>query len=129
MTHLRKLASTLRASQHGSSAVEFALVAPILIMFIIGGMYLSLLGFTASSLRFAAQAGARCASINTTTCTNATSIQSYASSQFINLTGNTATFTTTTPVCGNRVAASVNFPLLTGISKVTVPLSASACFP
>lgn len=129
MTRFRKLASALRASRHGSSSVEFALVAPILIMFIIGGMYLSLLGFTAASLRFAAQAGARCASINTTTCTNATSIQTYAAGQFINITGNTATFTATTPTCGNKVVASVNFPLLTGISKITVPLSANACFP
>ena len=129
MTHFRKLAATLHASQHGSSTVEFALVAPILIMFIIGGMYLSMLGFTASSLRFAAQAGARCASINTTSCSNASTIQSYASSQFINITGNAATFTATTPTCGNKVAATVNFPLLTGISKITVPLSASACFP
>ena len=129
MTHFRKLALALRASQHGSSTVEFALVAPILIMFIIGGMYLSMLGFTASSLRFAAQAGACCASINTTSCSNASTIQSYASSQFINITGNAATFTATTPTCGNKVAATVNFPLLTGISKITVPLSASACFP
>ncbi|MEO7739753.1 MAG: TadE family protein [Novosphingobium sp.] len=117
------------ASQHGSTAVEFALVAPVLIMFLIGGMYLSMLGFTASSLRFAVQAGARCASINTTSCSNATSIQSYASQQFINVTGNAATFTATTPTCGNQVVASVNFPLLTGISRITVPLSASACFP
>ena len=129
MTHFRKLASTLRASLRGSATVEFALVAPILIMFIIGGMYLSMLGFTASSLRFAAQAGARCASINTTSCSNAASIQLYAASQFINVTGNAATFTATTPSCGNKVVATANFPLITGIDKVTVPLSASACFP
>ena len=129
MTRLRNLASTLLANQHGSSAVEFALVAPILIMFIIGGMYLSMLGFTASSLHFATQAGARCASINTTSCNNAATIQSYALQQFINITGNTATFTATTPTCGNQVAATVNFRLVTGISTITVPLTASACFP
>ena len=129
MTRLRNLTSSLRANQDGSSVVEFALVAPILIMFIIGGMYMSMLGFTASSLRFAAQAGARCASINTTSCTNAASIQTYASQQFINITGNTATFTASTPACGNKVVASINFPLLTGTSNISVPLSASACFP
>jgi len=129
MTRLGKLASTFRVCQHGSSTVEFALVAPILIMFFIGGMYLSMLGFTASSLHYAAEAGARCASINTTTCSNATAIQTYALNQFINITGTSATFTATTPTCGNQVSASVNFRFLSGLSTITVPLSASACFP
>jgi len=129
MTAIFDTGLALRASRDGSSTVEFALVAPILVMFLIGGMCLSMLGFTASSLHYAAEAGARCASINTTTCSNATNIQNYALNQFINVTGNTATFTASTPNCGNKVAASVNFPLLGGITKLTVPLSASACFP
>ena len=129
MNRWQRLGLALRAGNKGSSSVEFALVAPILVMFMIGGMYVSMLGFTASSLRYAAEAGARCASINTLTCTNASNIQSFAAQQFINITGNTPTFTATTPTCGNKVDASINFPLLKGISTVTVPLSASACFP
>lgn len=125
----RKLAAALRASQDGAGSVEFALVAPIIIMFIIGGMYLSMLGFTAASLHYATEAGARCASVNTTTCSTTTTTATYAATQFINVAGNSATFVASTPSCGQQVVGTVNFTLRTGITALNVPLSAAACFP
>ena len=129
MTLLRKLAARLRANRDGASTVEFALVAPLVIMVIIGGMYLSMLGFTASSLHYSAQAAARCRSVNTTICTDAASTQTFAGNQFMNLAGNTATFTASTAACGNKVVGTVTFALNAGMSKMNIPLSASACFP
>lgn len=129
MIALRKLAAVLRANRDGAGSVEFALLAPILIMFIIGGMYLSMLGFTAASLHYAAEAGARCRSVNTTICTDVATTQTYAATQFVNLAGNAATFTATTAACGNQVAGSVTFILRAGVSKYNFPLSATACFP
>ena len=129
MTALRKLAAALRDNQDGAGVVEFALVAPLVLMFIIGGMYLSMLGFTASSLHYAAEAAARCRSVNTTICTNAATTQTYAATQFVKIAGDTATFTATTPACGNQVVGTVTFILRTGIQKINVPMSATSCFP
>jgi Flp pilus assembly protein TadG len=126
---MMQLLSRLIADRAGASAVEFALLAPITLMIIIGGMYLSMLGFTAASLNQAVQAGARCFAINTTTCSSATATQTYASGQFMNFARNTATFTASTPSCGKQVTGTVTFKLNAGTSTLNVPLSATACFP
>jgi Flp pilus assembly protein TadG len=126
--HLR-FARQLAASTTGSAVVEFAMIAPIMIMMVIGGIYMSMLGYTANSLHFAVEAAARCASVNTTVCTNATTTQAFASSRFVNLGGDPVTFTYTTPTCGKQVEAAMVFVLNTGISQYRVPLNATACFP
>jgi Flp pilus assembly protein TadG len=64
--------------QRGASVVEFALVAPAFLMILIGGFYLGMAGLAASSLRYAVEAGARCASVNTTVCSSNSATQTYA---------------------------------------------------
>ena len=64
--------------ESGAAAVEFALLFPMFLMVIIGGMGLSMLGYSAAGLQFAAQGAARCASINTTICSSITNTQVYA---------------------------------------------------
>ena len=123
------LLKALRLCRKGAGSVEFALVAPIMVMFIIGGIYLSLLGFTAASLAYSVEAGARCASVNTTICTSTATTATFAQGQFMNLSGGTPTFAANSATCGNRVTGSVTFVINTGVSKVSVPLSASSCFP
>lgn len=131
MIGYRKLAAKLRANRDGAGTVEFALVAPIMLMFIIGGMYLSMLGFTAASLHYAAEAGARCRSINTTICTDAATTQTYAASQFVKIAGDTATFSSpaAAQACGYQVTGTVTFIFRTGVQKINIPLSATACYP
>jgi hypothetical protein len=93
-------------------------------------MHLSMLGFTATSLHYAAEQGARCGAVQTTRCTSATSAQTAASSAFQNLTGNTATFTATpAATCGYQMVGTVTYSVQTGFSTVDVPLSATACYP
>lgn len=129
MTGLARQLSALRGCREGVGAVEFALVAPLMLMFIIGGIYLSMLGFTAASLAYSVEAGARCASVNTTVCTSTTTTANYASGQFMNLTGATSNFAASSSACGNRVVGTVTFVIRTGTSQVSVPLTSSACFP
>ena len=121
--------AALQGDRSGSTVVEFAMIMPIFVMVLVGGIFLSILGFSAAGLHYAVEAGARCYSVNTTACTNASTTQSFASSKFTNITGNSATFTATTPACGKQVTGSVNFTLRTGTSEITIPLSATACFP
>jgi Flp pilus assembly protein TadG len=129
MIALRKFAADLRSKRDGSTTVEFALVAPIMIMFVVGGLYLSMMGFTAASLRYAAEAGARCRSVNTTVCTDAATTQTFAATQFIKTTSSAPSFVATTELCGNQVVGTVTFNFSSGMSKLNVPFSATACFP
>jgi Flp pilus assembly protein TadG len=113
----------------GSSAVEFALVLPAFLMLIVGGFYLALAGFAVSNMRNAAQAAARCASVNTTVCTNSTTTTAYATNQLIGTARTRATFTSTTASCGHQVNGTMSYALNIGITTFTIPLSAQACFP
>lgn len=121
----------------GSSAVEFALVAPILLAFMFGIYEFGQAVWTQGILDFAVEQAARCASINTTTCANATAIKSYAATQTAPLNLASSVFTATTPACGNQVTASYAFPFLgtmplidgTSIFPTSVTLTSTACFP
>lgn len=112
------------------SSLEFALVLPAFLMITIGGLHLSMLGFTAASLHFATEDAARCGAIQTTRCTSTATTQTHALSKFRNITGATATFTAASGLtCGYRVQGSVTYTLKTGVASMTVPLSATACYP
>jgi Flp pilus assembly protein TadG len=119
-----------RLDERGASTIEFAVVVPAFLMMAIGGMHLSMLGFTASSLHYAAEHGARCGAVQTTRCTSATSAQDAATAAFQNITGGTATFTATpTATCGYQLVGTVTYAVQTGFSTLNVPLSATACYP
>jgi len=129
MMAMLRLYRTLKLDENGSSTVEFAIVSSAFLMMVIGGMYLSMLGYTASSLHCAVEAAARCQSINTTTCTSASTTQTYATNRFTNLTGKTATFVANAATCGHQVTGSMTFTINKGTSSLGIPLSATACFP
>lgn len=119
----------LVSNEAGISTAEFAMVGPAALMMMIGGMYVSMLGFTAASLRYATQQGARCASVNSTLCGDAAATQTYALSQFRNISGGTATFTASDQTCGKQVTGSITYMLEAGTWELAIPISASACFP
>lgn len=127
MKATRQFLARLREAHGGSTIVEFALVLPVFIMMLVGGFYLAMIALTAASVQYAAQDAARCASINTGVCTNTTTTATYATKHFIGV--GTPSFTVSTASCGNRVNGSVNYVLNTGLRKITVPLSATACYP
>lgn len=110
--------------------MEFALVLPPFLLIVIGGMHLSMLGFTAASLRFAAEDAARCGAIQTTRCTTTAITQTHAQSRFNNITGATATFAAASgQTCGYRVTGAVTYTMQTGFSSLAVPLTSTACYP
>ena len=112
----------------GSSAVEFALILPAFLALLVGGFYLALLGFALSNMRFAAEEGARCASVQTTICTNDTTTAALALSRFRG-PGTGATFTSSTASCGHLVTATMTYRLNAVVTSIDIPLSARACFP
>ena len=62
------LLKSLRRDQQGTTAVEFGIIAPVLIALLVGTMGLCVALFLIGSLHFAVEDGARCASVKTTIC-------------------------------------------------------------
>ena len=122
----RKLRRIL-ADRRGVTALEFAFVAPLVITLQLGTIYVALMMFSVSSLEYAVQEGARCASVQTSLCTSVASTTNYTATRYFGF--GTPVFTPTTTICGNLVSASLSFSLTTGFDDYTVPLSAAACFP
>jgi Flp pilus assembly protein TadG len=116
------------ADDRGTSAVEFAILAPILMMLLVGAVYISVGLFVVGSLHYAVEEGARCASIKTTVCSDGSTTLTYTRSQFFDASLS-PTFTYATATCGNVVSGSLSYVVDLGVTKITVPVTASACFP
>jgi Flp pilus assembly protein TadG len=118
--------------QRGSAAIEYALILPALLLFVIGIIDTGRLIWTYTTLSRAAEAAARCAAINTTECGTQAQIQSYAATQAWGLTINAAAFTVTTETCGIQVKGTYDFtfaiPAFT-TTFGTITLNATACYP
>ena len=112
----------------GTAAVEFALVAPVFVMLVVGTFYVCLCLFLTGSLHYAVEQAARCASVNTTVCSSSTTIVSYAQNNYFG-PGGTPNFTYAAAACGNSVTASMNYTLDIGLRTFTLPVAATACFP
>lgn len=114
--------------ERGTTAIEFAIVAPVFIAFVIGILYVCLGLFAVGSLHYAVEEGARCAAVRTAVCDNADTTIAYTKSHYFG--PNTApTFKYAALSCGNSVSGSTNYTLDFILAKVTVPLTATACFP
>jgi Flp pilus assembly protein TadG len=132
------LAEFGRDERGASDAVEFALVGPLLIAFLLGIYEFGEAVWTQGVLDYAVEQAARCASVNSTTCGTANAIASYAAGLTTPLNLPSNTFTATTPACGNQVSASYVFsfvsvgtlPILNAAPFPTsVTLTSTACFP
>ena len=113
--------------ERGTTAVEFAIVSPVFIALVIGILYLCLCLFLVGSLHYAVEEGARCASVRTTVCKDASTTVAYAQSRYFG--PSSPTFTYATAACGNSVSASISYVAQLGLTQFTVPISATACFP
>jgi hypothetical protein len=125
---VRNLLKSLCLNQEGTTAVEFAIVAPVLILLLIGTIGLCFALFLVGSLHFAVEDGARCASVQTTICSDATSTIAYTQSRYLG-PNVSPTFTYATAACGKSVSASISYSMDVGFRTFVIPISATACFP
>ena len=119
---------SLRLDDQGTTAVEFAILAPALIALLVGTMALSIGLFLIGSLHFAVEDGARCASVKTTICSDAATTVAYTRSRYLG-PNVSPTFTYAAAACGNSVSASINYSMNVGFRTFVIPISATACFP
>lgn len=133
MRPLRKPASSARRTrQRGAAAIEYALILPALLLFVVGIIDTGRLIWTYATLSRAAEAAARCAAVNTTECGTEGQIQSYAAAQAWGLTIDAGAFTVTTTDCGIQVTGSYGFRFaIPAFTKDfgTIILNATACYP
>ena len=111
----------------GSVAVELAFVLPALLALVIGSINAGLVVYSAAGLHHAVKQAARCYSVNVGQCGNALATQTYAQNHYYGING--PTFTASVASCGHRVAATVTISLSAVVVDLSVPLSATACFP
>lgn len=120
--------STSLKDDSGTAAVEYAIVAPVFIALIVSTFYFCMGLYMIGSLHYAVEEGARCASVKTLVCSDSSSTISYTQNHYFG-PATTPVFTYANLACGNSVSASVNFVANLGLHTVTIPLTASACFP
>jgi Flp pilus assembly protein TadG len=125
---VRTRLKSLRLDQQGTTAVEFAIVAPVFIALLVGTITLCIGLFLVGSLHFAVEEGARCASIKTTICSDAATTVAYTQSHYFG-PDVSPTFTYAAASCGNSVSASISYSMNVGFRTFVVPISATACFP
>lgn len=114
----------------GAVAVEFAMVAVMLILSLYAAVEIARLAWTQSALVFAAQEGARCASVNTTSCATPAQITAYAAGRASEAGIVAGDLTATTAACGHLVTGSHVFAFVTsGLAPASITLKASACLP
>jgi hypothetical protein len=120
-------ASAIFANESGTSAIEFAIVGPIFLSMLVGLMYLCMLLFSMSSLQYAVEEGARCASVKTTICGGGGAVLSYTQNAYFGPV--TPTFTYAMAPCGHAVTGTTTFKFDYVLGTANVPLKATACFP
>lgn len=123
-----------KSDRRASVALEYGLIAPLLLVLVLGIIDTGRLIWTYTTLYRATEAAARCGAINDTACATAAQIQSYAVAEAWGLTVSSSAFTVTTPSCGLQVRATYDFTsIVPGFDLVApmglVTLQATACYP
>jgi Flp pilus assembly protein TadG len=125
----------LERDRGGATAIETALVLPILLALFFGIIEVGHLLWTVSALNMVVQDAARCVSVSnvstppSTLCDTQTHMQAYAVARTWGMTVPTGTFTLTSPACGYQVTASYPYTPIVGYIPLSMTLKASACFP
>jgi len=119
--------ANLWADERGTSAVEFAILMPVFVLLVVGAIYICMGLFLVGSLNYAVEEGAPCAAVKTTVCSDSPTTVAYTQKQYFGLSS--PNFTYSTAACGNVVSGSVTYVANLGITQVSVPVSASACYP
>jgi Flp pilus assembly protein TadG len=132
---LRRVSRRLARDRDGATALEFALVAPLIFAFTFGIIEVGHLMWTLGALNMAVEDAARCVSVSNvptppaTLCDTQAHMQTYAASRTWGMTVPASTFTLSTPACGYLVTASYPFKPVVSYIPMSFTVTASACYP
>ncbi len=114
--------------ERGAGAAEFALVLLPFLALIFGIIGLSTMFYTNHALHYATEAAARCFAVNVTSCPDTGATQAYAATRYSG-PDISPVFVASTAGCGHTVTGNANFTLDAVVTSITVPFSATACYP
>jgi Flp pilus assembly pilin Flp len=118
---MRTFHTNIRGDERGTTAIEFAIVGPVFILLMIGILYLCMCLSVVGCRHYAVEEGARCSDTATTVA--------YPQSLYFGPSA-LRTFTDDgAAACGHSVSGSINYVMNLGLSRITVPIAANACFP
>lgn len=121
-----------RAAQKGATAVEYAIVLPVLLMFLLGLIDFGRFLWVQGVLDHAVESAARCAGINTIDCGTAGQVQAYAAGQAYALTIDQSAFSvcdgTTCTVGCVSVSTPYRFIMPWNVTGTTT-MTAVGCYP
>ncbi len=121
--------SQATSRRRGAVAIEFAIIVPALLLFVLGIMDTGRLLWTYTTVYRASEAAARCFAILAPSCTTSVAAQSYAATQAWGLAIAPAAFTVTSQACGARVIATYGFQFFIPWLSNSITLTATACYP
>ena len=112
----------------GATALEYALVLPLLALMIMGGIWVGVLTLAVSSLDMAVQSAARCAAVDANLCATNSATQSFALTRYAG-PSISPVFTASDAGCGHTVTGQATFDLNIVPGIGSIPLAVSACYP
>jgi Flp pilus assembly protein TadG len=120
--------------RRGAAAIEYGLILPGVLLFVIGIIDVSRLLWTYTTLNRAVEAAARCGAIDIIDCGTTALVQNRGVTEAWGLNVTASAFTVSKPACGLQVVANYSFvfaiPALVGASPLgTVTLGPTACYP
>jgi Flp pilus assembly protein TadG len=133
----RAAKSHFATNRRGAAAVEYAIILPVLLLFVLGIMDVGRLLWTYATLVSATDAAARCYAIAASACTTPAQVQTYAVTQAGGLNISSSAFTASTQSCGAQVSATLVFAFVIPWMEAVPPfgksnsmtLNATACYP
>ena len=114
--------SSIRSHIRGTAAVETALILPILLPMLLGGMELGMIMWTRNTLQSVAAITARCAAIGSPDCTNPSSYAVTLANKWLNSTKITATNVS----INTAGTCSTGSPVVAVVPGVVVAITPSA---
>src|SRR5262245_8875677 len=115
--HLRSLC----VDRQGTTAVEFAIVAPVFIAMVLGTIGCCGALFMVGSMHFAVEDAARCWSVGTL-CPDKNAAKLFAERRYFG--PGVPEFTPDDKDCAHRVTGSINYSLNVGFKTFAIPISA-----
>jgi Flp pilus assembly protein TadG len=124
---LRRLARARR----GVTSLEFAMVFPAMILLMLGIIEFGRALWMQNSLQYAVEQGARCAAINTATCSSQATVKTYVVTNLPGLaTGSLTLSYNSAAACGKQVTGTLPFSFVAAaLLPYTIASTATSCRP
>jgi Flp pilus assembly protein TadG len=124
------ITTRLARCKRGATALEFALIAPPLLMLLVGTLDVGRLLWTRAALQDAVTRAARCVAVSPEICGNARDIGVFARESATKSAIGDAAFTLQRSFCGIQVRAQLGYHALVPFFGWLAPeLEATACVP